>query len=86
MIHPKPQESAMNGIPCLSTNIMGLEETNEAGIRLPAEPIFWVDQINALDDETYYKKIVEREREHLASFEWEKKMEQIHNYIQSCRK
>jgi glycosyltransferase involved in cell wall biosynthesis len=63
------QECTVNGIPCISTNVGGLAETNAGGrLMTPAAtPAQWVDQIEALDDPTEYAALVDAQRRHLAA-------------------
>ncbi len=58
-----PQEAALNGIPCLSSNVGGLPETNAGGILLDRDDfISWYDQILKLDDQKYYDDVVWAQR------------------------
>ena len=70
------QEAAINGLPCISSDTMGLKETNAGGIVLPL-PLHLGDWIKAIDnlygDDIYYSRIVTRQQEHLKSFGWDKK-------------
>lgn len=63
------QECTMNGIPCISTNVGGLAETNAGGrlMASSATPGQWVDQIAALDDPAEYAALVDAQRRHLAA-------------------
>ncbi len=63
------QECTVNGIPCISTNVGGLAETNAGGRLLSpwATAGEWVDQIEALDDEDQYADAVRSQRWHLAA-------------------
>ena len=81
-----PQESAMNGIPCISTDVMGLKETNAAGIRLPEDPDMWVEEIKKLDNKEYYDEVVRKQSEHLKEFKWDEKMNQIDSIIRTWQK
>jgi len=65
-----PSEAHKNGIPCISSNVMGLNETNKAGIRLPFNLMDWVAEINKLDDPVYYKEISDRELADINSRDW----------------
>lgn len=45
------QEATLNGLPCLSSNVQGLRETNAGGIQLsPHDAHAWVKAIRTLDD------------------------------------
>jgi glycosyltransferase involved in cell wall biosynthesis len=65
-----PMEAAKNGIPCISSNVMGLNETNKAGIVLPLEIPLWVEAIKKLDDPVYYNDIATREIGDVNSIDW----------------
>jgi glycosyltransferase involved in cell wall biosynthesis len=62
------QECALNGIPCLSTNVGGLFETNAGGLTFGThEPVAsWVYWINKLDNQTSYDSVTTGQRAHLA--------------------
>lgn len=60
------QEATLNGLPCISTNVGGLAETNGGGLRLPADDLrAWVGAIRGLDDPARYAQIVRSQQEHL---------------------
>ncbi len=62
------QECARNGIPCISSPVGGLAETNAGGVLLPLErPGRWVGTIRALDQPGRYRQVVDRQRAHLAA-------------------
>lgn len=64
------QEATLNGLPCISSNVEGLNETNAGGIRLdPLDVPEWVDAIRSLDDRTVYEWTVERQRACLRSLD-----------------
>lgn len=54
------QECAMNEIPCISSNVGGLPETNRGGIQMRSGSTrdHWVSMILLLDDPTLYTKTV----------------------------
>lgn len=60
-------ECALNGIPCLSTDVGGLPETNAGGMLLPVTaPVSdWVRVIKFLDDPVRYAWVVENQLDHL---------------------
>lgn len=78
-----PFEATMNGIPCISSDVMGLPETNRGGIILPISNHHWADgmplhpdidsvnrweaEINKLDNPEYYNRTVENQRQFMAS-------------------
>lgn len=61
------QEAALNGIPCLSSNVDGLYETNAGGVRLERDdPLSFVAWIVALDHLPELRHtVVQRQTEHL---------------------
>lgn len=63
------QEATLNGLPCISTNVGGLAETNAAGVLLPveAQAPAWAKAIRSLDDPGRYAAVVASQRAHLAS-------------------
>jgi glycosyltransferase involved in cell wall biosynthesis len=56
-----PMECAVNLIPCISTDIEGLRETNH-GIRLSAKVETWMKEITTLDDPDYFRMVIERQK------------------------
>ena len=59
------QEATLNGLPCISSDVEGLVETNGGGIRLdPYDTSAWVTTIEALDDPAVYDSIVRSQRAH----------------------
>lgn len=62
------QEAALNRIPCLSTAVGGLAETNAGGVLLPVDDsAAWVDAIVDLDDPSRYAETVARQAAYLAA-------------------
>lgn len=59
------QEAALNGLPCITSNVEGLIETNPGGIRLPPDREQWVHAIESLDDPDVYACLVADQRRHL---------------------
>lgn len=78
-----PQESAANGIPCISSNVMGLPETNVNGIVLPLDLNSWVGAIDMLDKSLYYEMIVDRQRKGLVRFDWDRKFDELDRRIRA---
>lgn len=73
-----PQECALNGIPCVSTNVQGLNETNGGGIRREPNHVGqWMAAIESLDDPAFYAATVDRQIEHLARFAWDAKFDAL---------
>lgn len=82
-----PQECALNGIPCISSNVGGLPETNAGGIVLPPGDVYsWITEICKLDHPEQYKQIVESQRKHIASLHWEEKFDEIDRRVRECVK
>lgn len=70
------QECALNMIPCLSSNVDGLRETNAGGVRLePDDPLGFVAMLMALEDPAIRSEIVTRQREHLRSTHQESRLD-----------
>lgn len=60
------QEATLNGLPCVSSNVDGLAETNAGGITLPPRELDqWVDAIRRLDDPAFRARVVEDQHRHL---------------------
>lgn len=62
------QEATANGLPCISSSVGGLSQTNAGGIQL--EPGVqharaWCSAIRYLDDPAHYRDVVRSQREHL---------------------
>lgn len=56
------QECALNEIPCLSTPVGGLSETNSGGVLIDSrEAWVWAHEIRRLDDADRYSTVVERQ-------------------------
>lgn len=53
------QECTVNGIPCISSDVGGLRETNAGGVRvIDASVPNWIHAIEALDDRSIYDAVV----------------------------
>jgi glycosyltransferase involved in cell wall biosynthesis len=76
-----PQEAALNGIPCISTDVMGLPETNKGGIVLRRDESLWWAEIEKLDDPLYYQSVVDRQREYVNSIHWDEKFDHLSNLL-----
>lgn len=60
------QEAALNGLPCLASNVGGLAETNRGGLLLPPDvPRAWVRAIRKLDAPRTYQALAARQRAYL---------------------
>lgn len=56
------QEAALNRIPCLSSDVQGLAQTNQGGVLLPpGDAAGYVAAIQRLDDPSEYAHVVERQ-------------------------
>lgn len=66
------QEAALNGLPCISSDVMGLPETN-AGFKLPHSLLKWISHIRRLDDSQNYEYAVLDQKSGLARMilDWE---------------
>lgn len=62
------QEATVNGLPCISSAVGGLNETNGGGLRIPVEDgaDAWAAAIRFLDDPASYAEVVENQRRWLA--------------------
>jgi glycosyltransferase involved in cell wall biosynthesis len=80
-----PLEAAVHGVPCISSNIGGLPETNGGGICLPLDEKQWVEEIDKLDDGDYYRTVVNRQKEYLGTFQWQAKFDQLDREIRSMK-
>lgn len=63
------QEATMNGLPCVSTNVGGLAETNAGGVLLGVDDGVdaWRGALLALDDPEAYAAVVARQQAALAA-------------------
>lgn len=60
------QECTLNGIPCISSNVQGLAETNSGGVLLaPDDVTGFVKAIVRMDDPTFREVVVDTMRRHL---------------------
>jgi glycosyltransferase involved in cell wall biosynthesis len=64
------QEAALNGVPCLSSNVGGLIETNGGGIILDTrDPMSWAVHLEAvLNDRDVYDAVAQRQRDYVAGW------------------
>lgn len=76
-----PQEAALNGLPCISSGVMGLKETNGGGIVLPYVVPAWVATIKDLDNPVYYAEIAARQKTHIASLNWPAQFDELSEKI-----
>ena len=72
-----PLEAAYNRIPCISSNIMGLPETNAGGILLSLDANQWIDAIKQLDDGGYYCAVRERQAKYAFGIKWAEKFDYL---------
>jgi glycosyltransferase involved in cell wall biosynthesis len=77
-----PQEAALAGIPCISSNVMGLPETNGGGIVVKYPYVeCWVEEIRKLDDKRYYDSVVAQQREYVKAINWPAKFDSLDESI-----
>jgi glycosyltransferase involved in cell wall biosynthesis len=83
-----PQECAINGIPCISSNVGGLIETNVGGITLPVHDFeSWLKEIAKLDNREYYDEIVRRQRLAIATMNWPARFDELDSKLRAiCAK
>lgn len=75
------QEAALNSIPCISSGVMGLKETNGGGIILSHVDSAWVATIRDLDNPDYYNEIVNRQHKFIESVNWPGKFDELSGRI-----
>ena len=76
------QEATANGIPCISSDVEGLVETNAGGIRLApgvGNARAWADAIRYLDDPAHYRDVVRSQRD--ATPDWSALLDQLSDRI-----
>lgn len=76
-----PQEAALNGIPCISSNVMGLAETNKGGIVLPLHLESWVSAIRNLDDSRNYDAVAQQQKAYIQSLKWSDQFDDLSRRI-----
>lgn len=72
-----PVEAAANGIPCISSDVMGLPETNAGGLLAPLNLSMWTRAIVGLDDSDLYQVLVDRQRAAISQNNWPAKFDQL---------
>jgi glycosyltransferase involved in cell wall biosynthesis len=80
-----PQESALNGLPCISSNIMGLVETNKGGIVLPHDKFAWAAEIDKLDNPTYYAEVAGRQKTYILELNWPGQFDELSRRIEGLK-
>lgn len=76
------QEATANGLPCISSDVDGLVETNGGGVRLPPLALdAWVGAIKALDHPEPYARCVARQQAHLASTDQQGRLDGLYERI-----
>ncbi len=79
-----PQECALNGIPCVSSNVGGLQETNFGGVVLPPDDVYpWITEICALDHPMRYAQIVEQQRLYIRKLDWPKQFDELDQKVRA---
>jgi glycosyltransferase involved in cell wall biosynthesis len=76
-----PQEAAINRLPCISSDVGGLRETNAAGIRLTLDPATWAREIDQLDHEPHYSIVANRQRAYFEAYGWPKRFDELSEKI-----
>lgn len=82
-----PQECAANRIPCISSNVGGLPETNQGGVILaPGEEnwLLWADAIHDLGWREGYDALVRRREWYTNVYNWPKRLKEIEGRIRQC--
>jgi hypothetical protein len=95
-----PFEATLNGLPCISSDVMGLPETNRGGIILPINshpwdndmPMHpdnesitrWIAEINKLDDPSYYNQVVQRQKDFMASIPYSGLFDELNSKMQDA--
>ena len=77
------QEAALNGIPCISSNVMGLPETNGGGIVLPLNLHEWITAIRNLDSLTPYVEVTARQRQYVTNLNWPAQFDELSRRIEA---
>lgn len=73
-----PQECAVNGIPCISSNVMGLPETNFGGVTLPPDDIpAWIIEICKLDHPGHYAEVIANQLAFVNQQNWEGQFDEL---------
>jgi len=82
-----PQECALNGIPCISSNVGGLPETNAGGIVLPVEAVpIWEGMIEHLDASLFYSQVVAHQRKYVIFLNFPARFDEIDRKVRAlCR-
>lgn len=77
-----PQEAALAGIPCISSKVGGLVETNAGGV-FPSHPHVecWVEEIRRLDNNSLYKEVVDRQRFFVGQMNWKRAFDTIDEVV-----
>jgi glycosyltransferase involved in cell wall biosynthesis len=80
-----PQEAALNMMPCISSGVQGLAETNRAGINLSVNELAsWVGEIQRLDDEAYHAEVAKRQFAATLEYGWTGKFNLLDERIRRC--
>jgi Glycosyl transferases group 1 len=83
-----PLECALAGVPCISSKVMGLEETNGGGVFVlrPDYVECWVEEIRKLDGTSYRAEVVDRQKRYLRSLDQEGKFKELKDRIRNFGK
>ncbi len=77
------QEATVNGVPCISSDVGGLPETNPGGVLLPPVGVRrWVAAIQRFDNPARYDLVVERQRRMLDHYGHVRRLDQLSAQIE----
>lgn len=95
-----PFEATLNGIPCISSDVMGLPETNRGGVikpisTLPWDPNMplhpdnesinnWEAELSNFDNRAYYDQIVSRQKGFMESVPWAGAYDELSGKLQDA--
>lgn len=80
-----PIECAHNAIPCISSNVMGLPETNAGGVVLHHDIDRWVQAIVNFDDPKYYQSVCINQMKYVGSLGFHEKFNQLNERLGGLR-
>lgn len=77
------QEATLNGMPCLSSDIMGLPETN-GGIRLPMVVGEWVKALTELyNNGAYWETVMENQWARFRDLDWDGRVSKLEQRMEA---
>lgn len=81
------QEAALNGVPCISSNVGGLPETNRGGVVLASRRAAdWVRAITVLDDPAILPARIIRQREGLRDLDQGGRLDQFADAVKRAQR